>query len=774
MEEWLKTFLGNMADVITGNAALLYIANTCVSVSVVIVFLLLVRGLFMKKLPRIGMYVLWFAVLIRIVCPFTVHGIYSILPERVEKIAARTGHGWTVEQAVLRSETDNREEIYGGSKNSFRLPYQIEVGLLQEKNEPVGQGVRENPDDPKGAVGNMGALPAVEAQKTEKTAVRLEPAKSVRSVRRENKEEVPYIPRGEVFWLLVLWGAGVFLCLSYEAVSMLRTRWRFRDAKQVCGNVYTHPLVYGSFVAGVGSPKIYVSEQLKGEEWEYILRHERVHIRRRDYLLKPLAYSLFSLLWFNPLVWIAYYFMMRDMEVSCDESVIRDLSADERKKYSYLLLALARGLNMPRYTPAFSIGEVQERICNVARYKKPTGFVTALAVVSVILCSCGVVSTPEATKQQMAVPEKKKLYMEQDMQLGESFKVPWSSKYDARPEKEFVVDPQGQFVCFRMLYTRSDKKEKEIHFMKCIGTDGEYQEPSWNQEYQKRFPNAKYWLERYKYGADGYLYLYVAEYSMDRFQYRYEYFERPDIPFERVKNHLLKVDEQTGEVVEITLPEQEKHLADRSGTAANFIPGVRRLEFAVSLDGNICLTEEGGSEGVVYDASGHKLSEITWENRRSDVFGGRGFWAYVSKNHSTNRMDVKVLDEDGDYLYAIPTEVEDDGSKFVNIALGTSEDVILMVCGEGIFEAKLNEKKFRYIAGHKTDQFYCLWPDYYGLAVSSIYKGNQEDYFVGMRNTWEFSDGEFAPGDEPDLWDSLWMYHYTRVGEALSSEQDAD
>lgn len=809
MEKWL--------DVIAGNAVLHYIANTCVSVSAVIVFLLLIRGLFMKKLPRVGMYVLWFAVLVRIVCPFTVRGIYSVLPDRVEKMAASTGQGWTVEQAALRSEkrgsgTEYGRDFYGGVKNGFRLPYEITYSSSQEKGQPAGADVKEDAGDPDGAVKKTETVAAAEAGKPEKMAGSTKKAKSVRSAGQEEKEESSDAPHGAAMWLLVLWGAGVFLCLCYEAVSIWRTMWRFRDAKHVvdektdpqcpkceqsrsrsgwrhvrngqshfgscfwgryesCGNVYTHPLVCGSFVAGIFAPKIYISEYLEGAEREYILRHERVHIRRRDYLLKPLAFSLFSLLWFDPLVWIAYYFMMRDMEVSCDESVIRDLPADERKKYSYLLLALAGGLNMPSHTPAFSAGEVRERIRYVSGYKKPTGFVTVLAAVAVILCSCGVVSTPEVTpgvtEQPAAVPEKKALYVEQDMQLQKHFKAIWNSKYYAYPNDECIADPQGEFVCFRTLYTRSDKKEKEIRFVKCIGEDGEYQEPSWSKEYGKRFPNAKYWLERYKYGADGYLYLYVAEYSMDRFKYWNEYFLKPDRPFERVKNYLLKVDEQTGKMTEIALPEQEKRVVEGSGTAADLISGVRRLEFAVSADGNICLTEEGESEGAIYDDSGRKISEITWENRRSDVYSGDGFWTYVSKNHSTNRMEVRVLDEDGDALYTLPTEVEDDGSKFLHMALGTSGDVILMVCGEGIYEAKFNEKKFRYIAGHETDQFYALWPDYYGKTMTSIYKGDQEDYYVGMRETWESSDGEFAPGNQPDPWDNEWMYHYTRVKQHL-------
>ncbi len=840
-------------EVIAGNAVLHYIANTCVSVSAVIVFLLLIRGLFMKKLPRIGMYVLWFAVLLRIVCPFTVRGIYSVMPDWVEKMTASAGLGWTVEQAVLRSEkrgsgTDQGMEFYGGVNNGFRLPYKLTFGSSQEKGElaaaaareaakdnegmigktdpaavretakdeegMIGKtdtaAAREAAKDEEGMIGKMDPSAVVEAEKTEKAEESekkgsAEQAEGLRGVGREEEENID-APHRAAVWLLVLWGAGVFLCLCYEVLSISRTLWKLRDAKQVeektdlicgksrrrgdgrsgrgsCGKVYTHPLVHSSFVAGIIVPKIYIPEYMEsGAERDYILRHERVHIRRRDYLLKPLAFSLFSLLWFNPLVWIAYYVMMRDMEVSCDESVIRDLPAEERKKYSYLLLALSGGSSALSQIAAFSAGEVRERIRHVSGYKKPTRLVTVLAASAVILCSCGVVSTPEVipeatsgvTGQPAAVPEKKTLYVEQDMQLQKNFKGIWNSKYYAYPNDEFITDPQGEFVCFRTLYTRSDKKEKEIRFIKCFGEDKGYQEPSWSKNYKKKFPETKYWLERYKYGADGYLYLYVAEYSMDRFKYWNEYFQNPDRPFERVKNYLLKVDEQTGEMTEITLPEQEKRVVEGSGTASNFIAGVRRLEFAVSADGSICLTEEGESEGAIYDASGQKISEITWENRRSDVYSGDGFWTYVSKNHSSGRMEIKVIDEDGDALYSLPTEVEDDGSGFLHMALGTSGDVILMVCGEGIYEAKLNEKKFRYIAGYKTDQFYELWPEFYGKTVTSIYKGDQEDYYVGMRTTWESRDGEYAPGDEPDSWDTEWMYHYTRVEDGASPGPEAD
>lgn len=161
------------------------------------------------------------------------------------------------------------------------------------------------------------------------------------------------------------------------------------------------------------------------------------------------------------------------------------------------------------------------------------------------------------------------------------------------------------------------------------------------------------------------------------------------------------------------------------------------------------------------------MSDVSFVNRTSDVYSGTGFWAYVTKNQATKKMDVNVLDEDGDLLYTIRTGVEDDGSRDLKMALGTKEDEILMVCWEGIYEAKFNEKKFRYVAGYETDRFYCLWPKYSGLELSNIYKGEQGDYYVGMRYTLEQSDDDFYISDygKQEPWYTGEVYHYTKKEE---------
>lgn len=790
------TFLGeNIWNAVTGNDVLLYLANTCISVSVIIVCLLLIRSLFMKRLTRTGMYVLWFVVLLRMVCPFTIHGVYTVLPDGVEEMAARITQGWTVGRTVSRTAGRTVSQTAGqaaggdascsngavpdgaddGSVSGSRLSDAAEEYVLQSEGEREAASFA---GISKSEGGDTGETVLAEATRREDSAVLPETVTNMSG--REKTDAASDGPQQMAVWLLILWGAGVSACLCYEVVSMVRTRLRFRDARRLEENVYTHPLLYGSFAAGIFSPRIYIPERLEGAEREYVLRHERVHIRRRDYLWKPLAFTLFSLLWFNPLVWAAYYVMMRDMEISCDERVIRDLPVEERKKYSYLLLSLSGGLPLPSQIPAFCAGEIRERILHVSRYKKPTGLVTAFAAVSVILCSCGVVSTPQVTEPQVTEPPvevaQRTEYSEQDMLLTDHYKSPFSSKYTPYSNGEFVLNPQGRFVGFRTMHILSDKKGKDLWFEQCIGAEEEYQEsdfqdpefkqPLWEKEYEKRFPDAKYWPERYKYGADGFLYLYVAEYSSNRLTYWYECVEKPNTPFERVKNHLVKIDEATGEMTEIALPEQEKRQVEGSGTSAGAMPGVRRLEFAVSSEGNILLMEEGQNTGAIYDASGQKLSEVKLENRVSDVYSGMGFWAYISKNQATKKMDVNVLDEDGDLLYTMRTEVEDDGSRYLKMALGTKDDEILMVSWEGIYEAKLNEKKFRYVAGHKTDHFLCLWPEYAGLELSNIYKGNRDDYYVGMRQTRDFDDEELLSDyAKQEPWETEEMFHYTKKEE---------
>ena len=132
-------FLDEVMGVLAEHVLLRHIVNSCVTVTIVILFLLLFRPL-MKKLPRLGMYVLWFSVVLRILCPFSIRGIYSLFPEQLEQQIARTNHSLRVEQ-VARQREQARRENYGGTRNQYRLDRAASEKTVKEK---VRERVRDN------------------------------------------------------------------------------------------------------------------------------------------------------------------------------------------------------------------------------------------------------------------------------------------------------------------------------------------------------------------------------------------------------------------------------------------------------------------------------------------------------------------------------------------------------------------------------------------------------------------------------------------------------
>ena len=184
-----------------------------------------------------------------------------------------------------------------------------------------------------------------------------------------------------------LWIAGVFVLLLYGIISYLRLKRRVTTAIRVHDNIYETDLIKTPFVLGVIRTKIYVPTGLSTNEMKYVTAHERTHIRRRDYLIKPLAFLVTSVHWFNPIVWFSYALMVKDMELSADESVMKHYNFDIRGDYASSLLALAvkkSGLLSPL---AFGETGVKERVKNVLNYKKPAFWISVTAIVTVAVVS---------------------------------------------------------------------------------------------------------------------------------------------------------------------------------------------------------------------------------------------------------------------------------------------------------------------------------------------------------------------------------------------------
>lgn len=182
-----------------------------------------------------------------------------------------------------------------------------------------------------------------------------------------------------IFGASVVWLAGAAALAAYGLVSYLLLRRRLRTATRLEGNVFACETVRSPFVLGVLRPRIYLPYGLDGESRAFVLAHERYHLKRRDPLVRLFAFCLLVLHWFNPLVWIAFFCMSRDMETSCDEKVLENGGA---KAYSLCLLSVASGRRFPAPGPlAFGETGVKGRIRHALAWKKPRRWAAAAAVV---------------------------------------------------------------------------------------------------------------------------------------------------------------------------------------------------------------------------------------------------------------------------------------------------------------------------------------------------------------------------------------------------------
>ncbi len=178
-----------------------------------------------------------------------------------------------------------------------------------------------------------------------------------------------------------LWMLGAAAMLLWALVSWLRLRKRVREAVRLEENVYECEIA-SPFVLGLFRPRIYLPFSLENGERELVLAHERAHITAGDHIIKPLGWLLLAAHWYNPLVWLAYALLCRDIELACDERVVRGLSLSDRADYSQALLDLSRPRGGVRACPlAFGESSVKGRVKSVLSYKKPAFWLVLLAVV---------------------------------------------------------------------------------------------------------------------------------------------------------------------------------------------------------------------------------------------------------------------------------------------------------------------------------------------------------------------------------------------------------
>lgn len=352
----------------------LQILNMSLTAGVMILAVVLIRIL-LRKAPKIFPYCLWAVVLFRLICPISFSSPVSLLGALGAE-ASKEG-----------SMTYISVDFLGGPEDQNETAYPANSGALygqQSWDDINGLGQQEGTKQlSEKAVGNNQAW--------------------YRSV---NLQDIfwPAEFSAAMRFSTLIWIMGILGFSVYSAVSIIKLKGGLRSAKEEIskGNigVFRSDKVKMPFVIGFFRPNIYLPEDMELHEQSYILIHERVHIRRGDHIWRILAYTALCLHWFNPLVWVAFFLSERDMEMSCDEAVIRKFGSHIKKEYSTSLLTMSAGIRVSNgISPAFAEGDTGSRIRNVLHYKKPTVILLGTAVVISILTAVFLLGNPAKASQ---------------------------------------------------------------------------------------------------------------------------------------------------------------------------------------------------------------------------------------------------------------------------------------------------------------------------------------------------------------------------------------
>lgn len=315
------------------------ILNLSLDASYIIILVLLLR-LLLKKAPKKYSFLLWILVFVKLVVPFSFESDFTLIKAKDE----------IIRQDTLRKGIPVEVMPYTPSENLR----QFEV----ERDTQTDNFVLDK-----------------------------------RKINVNKAEETDYLP--------YIWLAGLFSFTAYSVLATLKFKSKLEDSKHLSGNIYISKNIKTAFVFGLIRPKIYLPLDLNENEKRYILKHEEIHIKRLDHISKFLAFAISSIHWFNPLVWLAYYFLGLDMELSCDERVIKEIGSDIKGDYSSSLLSFSTRKRILSASPiAFGESSTKTRIKNILSYKRPKLWISILAILilSLTLVAC-FAKSPEGKKE---------------------------------------------------------------------------------------------------------------------------------------------------------------------------------------------------------------------------------------------------------------------------------------------------------------------------------------------------------------------------------------
>ena len=303
----------------------LHLVNISIKANYIIIAIILIRLLF-KKMPKWILCMMWLLVGIRLVFPFSIQSIFSLIPS-----------------STVITTIPSKPIITTGIQN-------IDVPVNHMISSTYYEGVTVE-------VGYFDSLLSI---------------------------------------ITIIWIIGMMIMLCYTIYSYYRIYHKVKASIQYSENVYLCDDIDTPFILGMIRPKIYIPSYLSQTQIYYVLQHELAHIRRKDHFYKPISFIILTIYWFNPLLWLSYIMLCKDIEAACDEFVVKDMVNQEKKLYLETLFVCSVQRPLVMACPlAFGEVDVKTRTKNIIKYKKPTFIISILSILLCIIVGISLLTDPK-------------------------------------------------------------------------------------------------------------------------------------------------------------------------------------------------------------------------------------------------------------------------------------------------------------------------------------------------------------------------------------------
>lgn len=324
----------------------LKIVNMSISASWIVLAVLLLRLLF-RKAPKWITVLLWGIVAIRLICPFTIESVLSLIPN----------------------------------------PETVSPEIMMDATPGINTGV---------PIINQVVNPVIAQSFAPSPAASANPLQIL----------IPVLSN--------LWLVGIAGMLLYTAISYCKVKWKIGTAVRLRDNIFQSENVVSPFVLGIVKPKIYLPFDMNEQDMSHVIAHEQAHIHRKDHLWKPFGFLILTIHWFNPLLWLGYVLLCRDIELACDEKVVKEFDPQQKADYSQALLTCSVNRPMIAACPlAFGEVGVKKRVRSVLHYKKPAFWIILVAVIASVVTAICFLTDPK-----ISADEKPKEYGSSTTNVG--------------------------------------------------------------------------------------------------------------------------------------------------------------------------------------------------------------------------------------------------------------------------------------------------------------------------------------------------------------------